>query len=331
MPNQPFVFVSYARADSEPVHQIVEELRRLGVHTWIDAEQLVAGDSWVSSIEEALRRASAYLVFISPESMESKLLFAEFLHAAASGIRILQVLLRPTPISAMPLSLQQNQWLDVTQFPPQTAARLAAVKIANILSSWKPEGPPVPLPDREREELAKALAIQTSGQQSHSRDDKPPNSVFIVHGHDDDFLDGVVTFVRGLDIIPIVMKNVGGAATSLIGKFFEIGGAARFAIVLLSADDMGASCLQYEETGVSDRALKFRSRQNVILELGYFYGFLGWDKVFVLEKAPTRVFPDYERPSDLNGVLFDRFDKSGRWKAEIRARLAKAGFKSVTG
>jgi predicted nucleotide-binding protein len=89
--------------------------------------------------------------------------------------------------------------------------------------------------------------------------------------------------------------------------------------------------LQYEASGVGDKALKFRARQNVILELGYFYGFLGWDKVFVLEKSPPHVFPDYERPSDLHGVLFDRFDASGKWKNTISARMAEAGFKVSAG
>lgn len=45
---------------------------------------------------------------------------------------------------------------------------------------------------------------------------------------------------------------------------------------LLCADDYGASRKQYEAPKVGDRALQFRTRQNVILELGFFYGKLGW-------------------------------------------------------
>ena len=328
MPSKSFVFVSYARTDSEPVQRIVAELRKLGVDVWIDAEMLTPGESWELLIKEALRRASAILVFISPESVASHWIAIEFAHAVESGVKVLPILLHPTPLSALPLQLQMIHWLDVTKFPTETTAQSAAQEIAKVLFAWEEEAPALSLPDREREGLAKALARQTGGQANlDPDDDKPPSSVFIVHGHDESFLDEVVAFVRNLGIATIVMKEIEGAATSLIEKFFKIGGEAKFAIVLLSADDMGASRLQYEEPGVTERSLKFRSRQNVVLELGFFYGFLGWDKVFVLEKSPPQVFPDYERPSDLNGVLFDRFDESGKWKNMIRTRMANAGFK----
>ena len=74
------------------------------------------------------------------------------------------------------------------------------------------------------------------------------------------------------------------------------------------------------------RALQFRGRQNVILELGFFYGFLGWENVFVLLKKPDKVWPNFERPSDLEGVVFDEVDSSHRWKGYLTDRLAQAGF-----
>jgi hypothetical protein len=51
----------------------------------------------------------------------------------------------------------------------------------------------------------------------------------------------------------------------------------RFAVVLLMPDDFGRSEM---ETGE-----KLRARQNVILELGYFIGRLGRDKVCALLKS----------------------------------------------
>lgn len=67
-------------------------------------------------------------------------------------------------------------------------------------------------------------------------------------------------------------------------------------------------------------------RQNVILELGFFYAYLGWENVFVLYKSPDKVFPNFERPSDLDGVLFEEVDDSERWKHYLRERLMEAGF-----
>ena len=96
--------------------------------------------------------------------------------------------------------------------------------------------------------------------------------------------------------------------------------AARFAVVLLGADDYGASRRQYDLEGVGERALQFRARQNVILELGFFYGKLGWENVFVVYRAPDRDFPNFERPSDLDGVVFDATSDKA-WREKLAARL----------
>ena len=104
-----------------------------------------------------------------------------------------------------------------------------------------------------------------------------------------------------------------------------VAGKARFAIVLLSADDYGASRRQYDQPGVGDRSLQFRARQNVILELGFFYGKLGMEQVFVVAKGPDFVFPNFERPSDLDGVVFDSLEDDA-WQTTLKGRLRDAGF-----
>jgi predicted nucleotide-binding protein len=257
--------------------------------------------------------------------MSSEWIIRELEHALEHGVRILPILLRPTPLIALPARLQTIQWLDISRHPKRSVANFAAGEIAKVLLDWSTTVDT--LKEDEREDLAKAFTAQASGTSKRSQVGTPPDSVFIVHGHDDEFLGLVVDFISDLGVKPIVMKEIGGAAVSLIQKFFEVGGAAQFAIVLLSADDMGASRIQYEHPRGGDRALKYRSRQNVILELGYFYGLLGWDKVFVLERAAPESVPDFERPSDLNGVLFDKFDELGKWKSFISNRLKSSGFR----
>ena len=61
-----------------------------------------------------------------------------------------------------------------------------------------------------------------------------------------------------------------------------------------------------------------RARQTVILELGYFLGRLGRDRVAAIHQQ------DVEIPSDYSGVLFIPRDDSGAWQL----RLAK-GMKAV--
>jgi predicted nucleotide-binding protein len=133
-----------------------------------------------------------------------------------------------------------------------------------------------------------------------------------------------------LGIQTVVLSKIGGSAQSLFQKFLSFSTNARFAIVILSADDFGASRIQYESPSVGDRALQFRARQNVVLELGFFYGYLGWEHVFVLYRNPDRVFPNFERPSDLDGVVFDTIDENGEWRSSLADKLAKAGFRIQT-
>ena len=94
----------------------------------------------------------------------------------------------------------------------------------------------------------------------------------------------------------------------------------------MTADDMGASRRQYDADNVGEKALQFRTRQNVILELGFFYGLLGWERVFLVFKKPEKVFPNFERPSDLGGIEFYEADNTNRWKDYLKERLQEAGF-----
>ena len=324
MNDAPYVFVSYARADTEAVRQIIEELKLRGVRTWVDSDHLTPGEAWEPSIRDALSKAAAILVFISPTSMASQWIAAELEHAVRPGVRVLPILLSETPVGEMPVRVRSIQWLDATKFPIHDRAALTALEISRVLAGWFSEPSPGSLDEVELKELSNAFTAQSKN--TIPCDDKAPDSVFVVHGQDEKFLKEVVTFIDSLGIKAVVLKEVGGASRSLIDKFFQIGGAARFAIVLLSGDDLGTSKLQFDEPGAGVNALKYRARQNVILELGYFYGLLGWDNVFVLEKMPARRFPDFERPSDLGGVVFDRYDVGGNWKIAIAHQLEAHGF-----
>jgi predicted nucleotide-binding protein len=178
-------------------------------------------------------------------------------------------------------------------------------------------------------ELAESLAREAreAHGQAATKGGTPPDSVFVVHGHDEATLQLVCTFLDELEIKPVILYRTLGPAQSLLQKFFQISRKARFAIVILTADDLGASRVQYETDGVADRALQFRARQNVILELGFFYGYLGWENVFVVYRKPPRVFPNFERPSDIEGAVFDAIDEAGQWHKTLKDKLTDAGFK----
>ncbi len=97
---------------------------------------------------------------------------------------------------------------------------------------------------------------------------------------------------------------------TIIEKFEHYSNVS-FAIVLLTPDDIGAA-----KDDQSNK--KQRARQNVILELGYFLGKLGRDRVCALYKS------DVEIPSDYKGVLFIPMDDKGAWKMLLAKEIKQA-------
>ena len=64
------LFISYARARQPYVHALAQRLRSIGVKVWIDRD-ISVGEPWDSSIEQALDDASAMLVILCPDAVQS--------------------------------------------------------------------------------------------------------------------------------------------------------------------------------------------------------------------------------------------------------------------
>ena len=93
---------------------------------------------------------------------------------------------------------------------------------------------------------------------------------------------------------------------------FEAYADVEFAVVILSADDIG---------GMSRDALRPRARQNVILELGFFIGRLGRERVAALRPG------DLEEPADVTGIVYTPMDPAGAWKTKLGQELRAAGLR----
>jgi predicted nucleotide-binding protein len=111
--------------------------------------------------------------------------------------------------------------------------------------------------------------------------------IFIVHGHDNEAKAEVARFVERLGFQAIILHEQVSGNRTVIEKF-EANSDVSFAIVLLTPDDEG---------GKKGDPAKPRARQNVVLELGYFVGRLGRDKVCALKRGEVEI------PSDFNGVI----------------------------
>ena len=57
----------------------------------------------------------------------------------------------------------------------------------------------------------------------------------------------------------------------------------------------------------------------MIMEIGYFMGKLGKERVRLLKKGETEI------PSDLQGVLYENYDLAGAWKMKLAKELQAVG------
>jgi predicted nucleotide-binding protein len=135
-------------------------------------------------------------------------------------------------------------------------------------------------------------------------------SVFIVHGHDRTSLDAVARFVEKLGLEAVILHERPNQGRTLIEKF-EANAVVAFAVVLLTADD---TC----QSTIGSELGKPRARQNVIFELGYFFGALGRHRVAALYA------PGVELPSDVAGLAYIPLDASEAWKSLLAKELHAA-------
>ena len=136
--------------------------------------------------------------------------------------------------------------------------------------------------------------------------------VFLVHGHHDGLLHEAARYLEKLKLQPIILREQPSSGRTIIEKFVDFADVA-YAVVLLTPDDRGGMIKDAFE------AQRPRSRQNVILELGYFLGKLGRNRVTALYMG------DVEIPSDYSGVAFVGVDERGAWRLELARELKAAG------
>lgn len=138
-------------------------------------------------------------------------------------------------------------------------------------------------------------------------------SIFVVHGHSDTLRERVARVIErttGTDVTILGEEEIAGL--TILEKFERFAAQAGFAVVLLTADDFGKPAGQ--ERGWNDRA-----RQNVVFEMGWFFGRLGRDRVAAIYD------PTVELPSDLHGLAYIEHDESGAWKSKLAKQLKAAG------
>lgn len=141
----------------------------------------------------------------------------------------------------------------------------------------------------------------------------PDGPIFVVHGRDHAVLHLAVRVLQqttGREVI--VLHEQANAGRTILEKFEDHAVSASYAVVLLTGDDEG---------GLPGGTTRSRGRQNVVFELGFFFGKLGRKRVAVL------LGDDVEQPSDINGLVYIGLDGGGGWKHQLCRELEAAGIK----
>lgn len=326
-----YFFVSYLHKDIGTVQTIINDLKKSNLTFWTDYEAIVPGDNWEQAINMALKNAIGLVVFLSQDSIDT-LWSVEDINKTLdeSNIPITFVLIEK---STKPIhDINSNYFIDFSANNKQSYEDKLK-ELTKALDGIVYENDTT-LASSNLNGLKSQITAEVILKHEQLHETTIPNAVFLVHGHDYIFLEEVKNTLAGWGIESIILKDeenvIQSIPQNLFAKFHQHSARAKFAIVLMTPDDVGSAIREYEATfqgdQVRDKALQYRSRQNVILEMGFFYGRLGSERVLIIQKHTRGYFPRFERPSDLDGILFDEVDDNIKWKFILYRRLQQEGF-----
>lgn len=138
--------------------------------------------------------------------------------------------------------------------------------------------------------------------------------IFVVHGRNIGMRDKVSALLGKLKLDHVVLESEHNGGLTVIEKFLRSSQDCRYAVVLFSGDDVGKLNAEHEQ-------LRTRTRQNVVLELGFFLAKVGRKNIAILHETGKEL----EKPSDFDGIVYEPFDEYGGWKGKLIKEMRKAG------
>jgi hypothetical protein len=106
------IFVSYAHEDQDFARQLTSRLRESGRVPWQDLRNLRGGDYWQSKIDEALKKAEALVVVMSPSATKSQYVTYEWAFALGAGVPVIPVVVKKR--TELHPRLNYIQYIDFT-------------------------------------------------------------------------------------------------------------------------------------------------------------------------------------------------------------------------
>jgi predicted nucleotide-binding protein len=159
--------------------------------------------------------------------------------------------------------------------------------------------------------------ILDPGHEANRSQALPKEYVFLVHGHSDRIRDQIDLYMtKELGVEVVVMRADPNSGHTLTEKFELAATRCSFAVVIITPDD---------EFTMQDGNRVRRPRQNVILELGYFWGKFGRKKKIAIILDHVQ---NLEYPSDIDGVGWIPITSDlAETKSQLRRELQAAGIR----
>jgi serine phosphatase RsbU (regulator of sigma subunit) len=115
---KPYIFLSHAGAETHAAHELADILRRSGLSVWFDKDDLLPGDPWMATLEEAISHASAMIVYIGGLGIQAwldrevRFGLVRNTHDRDS-FRFIPVLGEGAELTKLPPFVQQHQCVDL--------------------------------------------------------------------------------------------------------------------------------------------------------------------------------------------------------------------------
>lgn len=157
------------------------------------------------------------------------------------------------------------------------------------------------------------------GETTHDVDSR---LVFVVHGRNESARDEVFTFLRSLDLKPMVWESAVALTekgSPYIGEVLDVAfERAQAIVVLLTPDEVTYLHGDYATHDDPDAEPAFQARPNVLFEAGLAFG-RNSDRTLLVEFGAVRPF------SDIAGRHLIRLDNSPEARNTLKQRLKTAG------
>ena len=207
---QMYFYVVHSRKDHKRVDPILKGLQAKGVDVWAD-NMLAPGSNWGPKVYEAIKNAGGFLVIVSEESIHEPVIKGQ-----------LAILNRTRPGGAVVVMLDDIQDLpdDFDEMQPVRVAGddtpTAVKKIAEAVQSVEvDEGNRNDIADDAAMKISEMVTESKRGAKAPGRGGGPPDSIFIVHGHDHILRDEVNAYLNELGVETVILSQIDVGQDSL--------------------------------------------------------------------------------------------------------------------